>query len=64
VTACLTLQPAPGYAASKAVDRGAAVVGVDMAPAMIELAQRIVPRAEFRIANAEVLPLHTKVTTV
>ena len=45
-----------GCAAGKAVDRGAAVVGVDIAPAMIELAQRVVPRAEFRVANAEVLP--------
>ena len=52
----LDVATGPGYAASKAVDRGAAVVGVDIAPAMIELAQRIVPRAEFRIANVEVLP--------
>ncbi len=52
----LDVATGPGYAASKAVDRGAVVVGVDLAPAMVALAQRSVPRAEFRVANAELLP--------
>jgi ubiquinone/menaquinone biosynthesis C-methylase UbiE len=52
----LDVATGPGYVAGKAVDRGAAVIGVDIAPAMVALAQRSVPRAEFRVGNAELLP--------
>ena len=52
----LDVATGPGYAAGEAADRGAAVIGVDIAPGMVELAQRSVPRAEFRVANAESLP--------
>jgi SAM-dependent methyltransferase len=52
----LDVATGPGYAAGKAVERHASVTGVDIAAAMIELAQRSVPGAEFRTANAEALP--------
>src|SRR6266508_1821771 len=40
----------PGYAAAKAAERGASVVGVDVAEAMISLARRLHPQLEFRHA--------------
>jgi ubiquinone/menaquinone biosynthesis C-methylase UbiE len=52
----LDVATGPGHVAGKAVDRGAAVIGVDIAPAMVALAQQSVPRAEFRVGNAELLP--------
>jgi ubiquinone/menaquinone biosynthesis C-methylase UbiE len=52
----LDLATGPGYAAAKAAERGAAVVGVDFAPAMIELARQLHPGLEFRAADAEDLP--------
>ena len=52
----LDVATGPGYAAAAAADLGAAVVGVDMAPAMVELARRLHPTVEFRVAQAEALP--------
>ena len=52
----LDVATAPGYAAAAAADLGASVVGVDMAPAMVELARRLHPTVEFRVAQAEALP--------
>ncbi len=52
----LDVATGPGFAAGIAVKRGASVTGVDIAAAMIELAQRSVPGAQFRTANAEALP--------
>ena len=52
----LDVATGPGYAAAAAVDLGASVVGVDMAPAMVELARRLHPTVEFRVAQAEALP--------
>jgi len=52
----LDVATGPGYAAAAAADLGASVVGVDMAPAMVELARRLHPTVEFRVAQAEALP--------
>jgi SAM-dependent methyltransferase len=46
----------PGYVAARAVERGATSVGVDIAEAMVGLARRRVPLAEFRQADAQSLP--------
>lgn len=52
----LDLATGPGYAASAAAERGADVVGVDVAEAMVELARRRAPEVEFRVGHAEALP--------
>src|SRR6478752_68048 len=52
----LDLATGPGYAAAAAVARGADVVAVDVAPAMVELARRLHPRLDVRQASAEALP--------
>ena len=52
----LDVATGPGYAAAAAADRGASVVGVDVAPAMIDIARRRHPTVEFRAASAEALP--------
>jgi SAM-dependent methyltransferase len=57
----LDLATGPGYAAAEAAALGASVVGVDMAPAMVELARRLHPAIEFRVAQAEALPFEDDV---
>ena len=52
----LDLATGPGYAAAAAVARGAEVVAVDVAPAMVELARRLHPGLDVRQASAEALP--------
>ena len=52
----LDLATGPGYAAAAAVARGADVVAVDVAPAMVELARRLHPGLDVRHADAEALP--------
>src|SRR5262245_23907594 len=52
----LDLATGPGYAAAKASERGASVVGVDITPAMIRLARERHPDIDFREADAEALP--------
>lgn len=52
----LDVASGPGYVAAAAAERGASVVGVDIAEAMISLARRLHPQLEFRHANAEALP--------
>lgn len=52
----LDVASGPGYVAAKAAERGASVVGVDIAEAMISLARRLHPQLEFRHGNAEALP--------
>ena len=52
----LDVASGPGYVAGEAAERGASVVGVDIADAMISLARRLHPRLEFRNGNAEALP--------
>jgi ubiquinone/menaquinone biosynthesis C-methylase UbiE len=52
----LDVATGPGYTAARAAERGALVVGVDIAEEMIALASRLHPRLDFRVASAEALP--------
>ena len=52
----LDVATGPGYAAARGAERGAAVVGVDIAEAMVTLAGRRHPQLDFRVGNAEALP--------
>jgi ubiquinone/menaquinone biosynthesis C-methylase UbiE len=52
----LDVASGPGYVAARAAERGASVVGVDIAEAMIARARRLHPELEFRSGNAEALP--------
>jgi len=47
-----------GHLAAEALARGAIVVGVDVAPAMVALARQHVPGASFQEGNAESLPFN------
>lgn len=55
-TRVLDIGSGPGYAAAQAAGRGASVVGVDVATAMVQLARRLHPGLDFREADAEALP--------
>jgi len=55
-TRLLDLATGPGYAAAEATRRGASAVGADIAPAMVELARRLHPGLDFRVADGEALP--------
>ena len=57
----LDVASGPGYAAAAAAALGASVAGVDMAPAMVELARRLHPTVECRVAQAEALPFQDDV---
>jgi SAM-dependent methyltransferase len=46
----------PGYLAGQAVARGCSVEGVDISPAMVELATRLQPAATFTVGDVESLP--------
>src|SRR3954471_1891346 len=52
----LDVASGPGYVAAAAAERGAVVIGVDIAEGMISLARRLHPRLDFRFGNAEALP--------
>lgn len=52
----LDVASGPGYLAAAAACRGADVVGVDFAEAMVEQARRTYPALAFRIGSAEDLP--------
>jgi SAM-dependent methyltransferase len=52
----LDVATGPGYVASAASERGANVVGVDVAAAMVAFARRLHPDIEFCQADAERLP--------
>ena len=52
----LDVATGPGYAAAAAHARGASVIGVDVAAAMVELAAGLHPGIDFRQADAEALP--------
>jgi ubiquinone/menaquinone biosynthesis C-methylase UbiE len=52
----LDVASGPGYAAVEGAVRGASVVGIDIAAAMVTLAARLHPQVEFRVGNAEALP--------
>ena len=51
----LDVATGPGFAAARAAERGASVVGVDGAEGMLALARRSHPQLEFRKGNAEEL---------
>ena len=55
-TRMLDLATGPGYAAARAAKRGASVVGVDGAEAMLSQARRLHPSLEFRQADVHRLP--------
>jgi ubiquinone/menaquinone biosynthesis C-methylase UbiE len=55
-TRVLDVATGPGYAAALAAERGASVVGMDVAEEMVSLAARLHPDLEFRQGNAEALP--------
>jgi SAM-dependent methyltransferase len=55
-TRVLDVATGPGYAAAACAVRGARVIGVDVAGAMVSLARRLRPEIEFRQADAERLP--------
>jgi ubiquinone/menaquinone biosynthesis C-methylase UbiE len=52
----LDIATGPGYAAARAAERGADAVGVDFSPDMIELAARLHPAPDYRVADANSLP--------
>jgi ubiquinone/menaquinone biosynthesis C-methylase UbiE len=53
----LDIGTGPGFVAAAAAARGANVTGIDVADAMVEIAQARVPTGRFRRASAEQLPL-------
>jgi ubiquinone/menaquinone biosynthesis C-methylase UbiE len=55
-TRLLDVAAGPGMLTNTAARRGAHVVGVDLAPAMVALASRLHPGLDFRVAGAEDLP--------
>jgi SAM-dependent methyltransferase len=52
----LDVATGPGHLAALAAERGASVTGVDVSPAMVEIAQGLYPAVEFRAGDAEELP--------
>jgi ubiquinone/menaquinone biosynthesis C-methylase UbiE len=54
-TRMLDLATGPGYVAARGGERGASVVGVDAAAAMVSLARRLHPGVDFRQADAHEL---------
>ena len=55
-TRVLDVATGPGYVAAQAAERGASVVGADVAAAMVSLATRLHPGIEFREADVQELP--------
>lgn len=55
-TRVLDVASGPGYVAASAAERGASVIGIDVADGMIALARRLHPELDFRRGNAEALP--------
>ncbi len=45
----------PGYITAEAAARGLSAIGIDIAPAMVDLARSRTPAAEYRIGDAEAL---------
>ena len=54
-TRVLDVASGPGYVAAAAAERGASVIGVDIAEGMIALARERHPQLDFRFGNAEEL---------
>jgi SAM-dependent methyltransferase len=59
-TRTLDVATGPGYVAARAADRGAAVVGVDVAGAMVALARRLYPDLDVRQGDAHALPFEDR----
>jgi SAM-dependent methyltransferase len=55
-TRVLDVATGPGWVAAQAAERGASVVGIDVAEAMIARARSAHPRIDFRVADAHELP--------
>jgi SAM-dependent methyltransferase len=55
-TRLLDIATGPGALAAEAGNRGARPVGIDLSPQMIELARRLYPAIDFRVADVEHLP--------
>jgi SAM-dependent methyltransferase len=55
-TRLLDVATGPGTLAAKAAERGARVIGIDIAPAMVALAHALHPHLDFREGSAEDLP--------
>ena len=55
-TQMLDLASGPGYVAARGAERGASVIGVDVAGAMVSLARRLHPGLDFRQADVHKLP--------
>jgi ubiquinone/menaquinone biosynthesis C-methylase UbiE len=55
-TRLLDVASGPGKLAGRAAERGALVVGTDIAPSMVVLARTLYPTLDFREASAEDLP--------
>jgi SAM-dependent methyltransferase len=55
-TRLLDVATGPGYIAGRGAERGAHVVGIDVAEAMLDLARSRYPGIEFRYGDAERLP--------
>lgn len=56
----LDVATGPGHLASEAAKRGAEVIGVDVSPAMVEIARGLYPNLEFRAGDAEDLPFQAE----
>jgi SAM-dependent methyltransferase len=56
-TKLLDIATGPGYVATAAAKRGATVLGIDFSSRMIEQARQLHPGIEFRLGDAERLPL-------
>lgn len=52
----LDVASGPGYAAARAAERGASVVGVDISNEMVALASALHPELDFQVADAQALP--------
>ena len=52
----LDVASGPGYVTAGAAERGASVVGVDVAETMLAMARERHPRLDFRLGDAEALP--------
>jgi SAM-dependent methyltransferase/pimeloyl-ACP methyl ester carboxylesterase len=52
----LDVASGPGYATARAAERGASVIGVDIAQGMVALARERYPQLDFRWGDAESLP--------
>jgi SAM-dependent methyltransferase len=55
-TRLLDVAAGPGRMTQAAAERGAQVIGIDIAPAMVAMARKLYPKIEFHEASADALP--------